>query len=162
MSWSCWKRLFVFPAGEKCPASGVYANRRLLEEPWFAVNGTGFSMNGAEIAANADCFMVDANRFMENGRQFLENSAPASATQVLGATQVLDRTGWSDKVWSRRYQSIPVSSEQPAQIERLTYILANGVKENLVARVEEWPGVHSAHALLTGEPVEGTAVASRT
>jgi hypothetical protein len=29
------------------------------------------------------------------------------------------------------------------------------VKENLVARVEEWPGVHSVHALLTGEPVEG-------
>jgi len=25
-----------------------------------------------------------------------------------------------------------------------------------VARVQEWPGVHSAHALLTGEPLEGT------
>ena len=24
-----------------------------------------------------------------------------------------------------------------------------------MARVEEWPGVHSAHALLTGDPVEG-------
>jgi hypothetical protein len=28
-------------------------------------------------------------------------------------------------------------------------------KENLVAQVEEWPGVHSAHALLTGKPLEG-------
>jgi REP element-mobilizing transposase RayT len=72
------------------------------------------------------------------------------------AREVVRLTGWTDKVWSRRYQSIPVSDELPAQIERLTYILANGVKENLVARVEEWPGVHSAHALLTGEPVDGT------
>jgi hypothetical protein len=64
-------------------------------------------------------------------------------------------TGWTDRIWARRYQAILVSDEEAAQVDRLTYTLANGVKENLVARVEEWPGVHSAHALLTGEPVEG-------
>ena len=63
--------------------------------------------------------------------------------------------GWTDRIWSRRYQAILVSDEEAAQVDRLTYTLANGVKENLVARVEEWPGVHSAHALLTGQPVEG-------
>ena len=41
-------------------------------------------------------------------------------------------------------------------MERLTYILSNTVKENLVARVEEWPGVHCARPLLTGEAVVGT------
>ncbi|HSJ74704.1 MAG TPA: hypothetical protein VK899_00705, partial [Gemmatimonadales bacterium] len=45
--------------------------------------------------------------------------------------------------------------EEAAQVDRLIYVLSNGVKEGLVARVEEWPGVHSAHALLTGEPLEG-------
>ncbi len=72
------------------------------------------------------------------------------------AREVGRLTGWTDRIWSRRYQAILVSAEETAQIERLRYHLAQGVKENLVARVEEWPGVHCAHALLTGEPVEGT------
>jgi REP element-mobilizing transposase RayT len=72
------------------------------------------------------------------------------------AREVARLTGWFDKIWSRRYQSILVSEEPAAQIERLTYHLAQGVKENLVAHVEEWPGVHCAPALLTGGPVEGT------
>ena len=72
------------------------------------------------------------------------------------AREVGRLTGWTDRIWARRYQAILVSDEEAAQVERLTYHLAQGVKENLVARAEEWPGVHCAHALLTGEPVEGT------
>jgi len=34
--------------------------------------------------------------------------------------------------------------------------LAHGIKENLVTRVEEWPGVHCAVPLMTGAAVEGT------
>jgi len=71
------------------------------------------------------------------------------------AREISRQTRWHDKIWADRYHAILVSEEEPAQIDRLAYVLANGVKENLVARVEEWPGVHSAHALLTGEPVEG-------
>ena len=41
-------------------------------------------------------------------------------------------------------------------MERLAYVLSNTVKENLVARVEEWPGVHCARPLLTGEAAVGT------
>jgi len=40
MSWPCWKHLSVFPAGEKCPASELYANRRLLEERESGAAGT--------------------------------------------------------------------------------------------------------------------------
>ena len=72
------------------------------------------------------------------------------------AREVGRLTGWFDRIWARRYQSILVSDEEAAQVDRLTYHLAQGVKENLVARVEEWPGVHCAHALRTGEPVYGT------
>ena len=72
------------------------------------------------------------------------------------AREVGHLTGWTDRIWARRYQAILVSDEEAAQVERLAYHLAQGVKENLVARVEEWPGVHCAHALLTGESVEGT------
>ena len=64
-------------------------------------------------------------------------------------------TGWRSKVWAGRYHAILISDEEAAKVDRMTYILANGAKENLVSRVEDWPGAHSAHALLTGEPVEG-------
>jgi len=63
--------------------------------------------------------------------------------------------GWREKFWSRRYQAIVISNEAAAQIERLRYGLAHGVKEGLVERVLDWPGVHGAQALMTGEPVEG-------
>ncbi len=62
---------------------------------------------------------------------------------------------WPEKIWSRRYQAIVVSNEDEAQIERLKYLLANGCKEGLVARPQDWPGVHVARALIQGEDLEG-------
>ncbi|HTG36180.1 MAG TPA: transposase [Thermoanaerobaculia bacterium] len=71
------------------------------------------------------------------------------------AREVVRLTGWKDKVWSRRYQATVVSNEEAAQTARLSYVLSNGVKEHLVARVSEWPGVHAAPALLAGTALEG-------
>jgi REP element-mobilizing transposase RayT len=66
-------------------------------------------------------------------------------------------TGWKDKIWSRRYQAILVSTEERAQSARLKYILAHGPKEGLVLRPQDWPGVHCAIPLLEGKSkVEGT------
>jgi hypothetical protein len=39
--------------------------------------------------------------------------------------------------------------------ERFEYVLANGVKEGLVARVCDWPGVQCVRALLDGEKLKG-------
>jgi hypothetical protein len=64
-------------------------------------------------------------------------------------------TGWREKIWSRRYQAIVVSREEAAQIGRLKYILSHGCKENLVASLRDWPGVHAVRALLHGEVLEG-------
>src|SRR5947209_7968536 len=50
-------------------------------------------------------------------------------------------TGWSGPVFERRYEMTVVTGEEAAQIERLQYVLAQSVKENLVERVREWPGV---------------------
>jgi REP element-mobilizing transposase RayT len=63
--------------------------------------------------------------------------------------------GWRDKFWSRRYQAVLVSEEEQAQIARLKYLLAHGAKENLVHRPQDWPGVHCAEALLTGQSLDG-------
>jgi putative transposase len=64
-------------------------------------------------------------------------------------------TGWREKIWSRRYQAIVVSREEAAQIDRFKYVLSHGVKENLVDRLRDWPGVHAVRALLDGEALEG-------
>ncbi|MEA2564028.1 MAG: REP-associated tyrosine transposase [Acidobacteriota bacterium] len=62
---------------------------------------------------------------------------------------------WPNTMWSRRYQSIVVSDEPAAQIGRLRYHLAHGVKECLVDQVKRWPGVHFAKSILGGKPLKG-------
>jgi REP element-mobilizing transposase RayT len=71
------------------------------------------------------------------------------------AREVNRLTGWKGPVFERRYEMTIVTGEEAAQVERLKYVLANGVKENLVERVCEWPGVHSAEALMHGTPLQG-------
>jgi REP element-mobilizing transposase RayT len=63
---------------------------------------------------------------------------------------------WRNKIWSRRYEAIVISDEPAAQVDRLRYVLSNGVKEGLVARVEDWPGISLVKNVLSGAPVRGT------
>ncbi len=62
---------------------------------------------------------------------------------------------WSGALFADRYHHIQVSDEEGAQIQRLKYCLAGGVKEFLVDRASQWPGVHSAAALVEGKPLMG-------
>ena len=71
------------------------------------------------------------------------------------AKEVNRLTGWSGPVFAKRYTAILVSNEEKAQVARLRYGLAQGVKEKLVARPQDWPGVHSADGLLEGAPLTG-------
>ena len=64
-------------------------------------------------------------------------------------------TGWRDKVWSRRYQAVVVSEEESAQVARLRYILAHGVKEGLVEHPADWPGANTVDAMLKGLSLHG-------
>lgn len=62
---------------------------------------------------------------------------------------------WPEKIWSRRYQAIVISDEPAAQIDRLRYVLAQGIKEGLVAKVGDWPGLNMVKALLEDKPLKG-------
>ncbi|HSS52667.1 MAG TPA: transposase [Thermoanaerobaculia bacterium] len=71
------------------------------------------------------------------------------------AREINRLTDWQGPVFARRYDMAVVTEEEGAQIERLAYILSNGVKEDLVEHVRDWPGVQSARALLDGELLTG-------
>jgi len=47
---------------------------------------------------------------------------------------------WRGSFWERRYSAEPVLDEG-AVLERVRYIVSHGVKEGLVRRCEEWPGL---------------------
>ena len=57
--------------------------------------------------------------------------------------------GWRGRFFARRYSAEPILDEG-AQVERLNYILSHGVKEGLVSRCQQWPGLSCAQALLEG------------
>jgi hypothetical protein len=61
--------------------------------------------------------------------------------------------GWREKFWSRRYQPIIVSDEEAAQVARLRYCLSHGVKEWLVDRASDWPGVQVVAELCNGQEI---------
>lgn len=63
--------------------------------------------------------------------------------------------GWDGKFWANRYHVNLVSDEEVAQARRYKYQIAQGVKEGLVARPEDWPGVSCARALAHGGFLEG-------
>ncbi len=57
---------------------------------------------------------------------------------------------WQGPLFQRRYQAIPVSHEEEAQVARLRYLLAHGAKEGLVLRPGDWPGVQCVTELVRG------------
>ena len=71
------------------------------------------------------------------------------------AKEISRLTGFKEKVWGRRFDPVLVSDEPAAQIGRLKYLLSQGVKEDLVENVLDWPGVHAAHQLVHEEPLKG-------
>jgi REP element-mobilizing transposase RayT len=64
------------------------------------------------------------------------------------AREIRHLCDWPQKVWGQRYASIPITRQRRAQIDRLRYVLAQGVKEGLVAKALDWPGASGLAQLL--------------
>lgn len=134
---------------------------RLLLRPSAEINDVIIGVLGR--AQRRYAMTLHAAVFLSNHFHLL--ASPDSPQQLARFMEFLDGNlarevgrlvGWREKVWARRYQAIPVSDEEPAQIARLAYILAHGVKEGFVARPEQWPGVHCVTALRDGAALVGT------
>lgn len=59
--------------------------------------------------------------------------------------------GWQGTLWDGPYRAIPLEENRLVQIERFKYLLAQGVKEHLVSRVVDWPGLHFGKTILRGK-----------
>ena len=62
---------------------------------------------------------------------------------------------WKEKFWGPRYNAIEVSGEEAILVDRLRYIASHGVKENLVLRCDQWPGLQCINALTEGTTLDG-------
>ena len=54
---------------------------------------------------------------------------------------------WRGAFWERRYSAEPIIDDE-ALLGRVRYVLAHGVKERLVRRCQEWPGLSSLKMML--------------
>jgi REP element-mobilizing transposase RayT len=58
---------------------------------------------------------------------------------------------WRGAFWERRYSAQPVLDDA-ALLEKVRYVLAHGVKEGLVRRCAEWPGLSALPLMRDGKP----------
>lgn len=127
---------------------GEEANRRILGVLGRAQRRTGLVLH-AVIVLSTHYHLLASPRDARQLALFM------GFVQTNIAKELNRLHGWRGPFWARRYRSIPVASEDRAQIARLRYVLSNSVKEDLVSRCAEWPGVHSVDALVDGESLQG-------
>lgn len=160
------RRLRFVPEGSLVEVTARTVQGRFLLKP-----GPGWTETFVGILARAQrLYPLKIHAFVCLSNHFHLLATPEDARQLAAfmchvltnlSKEAGRRHGWRGPLFERRYQAILVTDEERAHVERLTYILRHGAKENLVARPEDWPGPHCAKALRTGEPVCGVWV-SRT
>lgn len=113
---------------------------------------------GGVLARGARLFGVELHGYtVSSNHLHLVSTAPDCSLSdfmryVLGnlSKKVGALVGWRGPFWERRFASEPILGPESA-VNRLTYVLSHGVKEGLVRRPAEWPGLNCAEQLLSGE-----------
>lgn len=104
---------------------------------------TGMRICAVVVLSNHYHMLVlpDSELQLKNFMQFVNSNI---------ARQLGRLYGWREKFWSRRFKPIPISDEPEAQIARFRHLLEQGVKELLVEKPGDWPGVQCVHELTSG------------
>jgi len=58
---------------------------------------------------------------------------------------------WQGNFWDRRYSAEPILDDA-ALLGRVRYVISHGVKEGLVRRCRDWPGLSCLPLMLDGQP----------
>jgi REP element-mobilizing transposase RayT len=117
-------RLFLSPSTRRNDVLGGVLAR--------AVRRFGVELFAFTFASNHLHLLLRAPR--GNLSQFMQYLLSNTSKKV-GALM-----NWRGSFWERRYSAEPVLDEG-AVLERVRYIVSHGVKEGLVRRCEEWPGL---------------------
>ncbi len=126
---------------------------RLLLRPSAEVNEVVGGVLARALQQSADSVRLHAFTFASNHFHLLvwaRGAALASFMQYLRANlskKVGRLVDWSGGFWERRYSAEPVLDDE-ALVGRLRYVLAHGVKEGLVEKSAEWPGLTCLPQLL--------------
>jgi REP element-mobilizing transposase RayT len=99
--------------------------------------------------------------FMSNHMHLMVQGGPEDVPAFIGfiKREISRRWGsrpevnWPGTMW-HEYLATALPNDE-SQVGCLKYILSQGVKEGLVARPQDWPGVHCARHLLEGTPLRG-------
>jgi REP element-mobilizing transposase RayT len=126
---------------------------RLLLRPSAEMNEVVGGVLARAVQQSAGTVRLHAFTFASNHFHLLvwaRGAALASFMQYLRANlskKVGRLVDWSGGFWERRYSAEPVLDDT-ALVGRLRYVLAHGVKEGLVERSAEWPGLTCLPQLL--------------
>jgi hypothetical protein len=126
---------------------------RLLLRPGAEVNEVVGGVLARAVQQSTGNVRLHAFTFASNHFHLLvwaRGAALAGFMQYLRANlsrKVGRLVDWSGGFWERRYSAEPVLDDE-ALVGRLRYVLAHGVKEGLVERSAEWPGLTCLPQLL--------------
>jgi REP element-mobilizing transposase RayT len=132
--------------------SRCFQGRQLLR-PSAEVNEVVGGVLARAVQQSAGDVRLHAFTFASNHFHLLvwaQGAALAGFMQYLRANlsrKVGRLADWSGGFWERRYSAEPVLDDA-ALVGRLRYILAHGVKEGLVEKSAEWPGLTCLPQLL--------------
>ena len=125
------------------PGSVVEVTARTVQSRFLLKPGPGWRETFVGALARArERYRVDVHDFVCLSTHLHLLLSPENARELAGfmrhflsklSLEAAKRHGWGGPLFQRRYQTILVSGEARAQEARLRYLLAHGVKENLVA-----------------------------
>ena len=114
---------------------------------------------GGVLARSARLYGVElfAFNFLSNHLHLLVRAPRGNLPQFMQylLTNTSKKIGalinWQGAFWERRYSVAPVLDDA-ALLDKVRYVLAQGVKEGLVRRCSEWPGLSSLPLMRDGKP----------
>jgi len=127
-------------------------------DPWFNDMAAGVL---GRAQHNFPSVRLYAFAFMSSHFHFQLRGTPREIPQFVGfikgeiSRRLGQRIGWDGPMWDGRFLATALPTPD-AELSCLEYILSHGVKENLVARSTQWPGLHAAKQLRNGSQLRGS------
>ena len=138
--------LAVFVTARCCQARMLMRPSRETNEVLGGVLARGARLMGVEVFAFS---------FQSNHLHLLVRAPRGNLSKFMQyvMSNVARKVGWLVRwrgtFWERRYSAEPVLDDE-ALVERLRYVLAQGVKDGLVRRCRDWPGLSCLRMLVRG------------